>query len=188
MLSIVVPCPSQKTIKCLIKFFSRVEVNYFLRIATRNRTSINKSIFYTLDGSIISSENHDAYYVKTDIIIFPTLGHDWQLAHNETRNHIMIRMNVINVCVLSQRQKYNIHRSPAANDILTTFSGGFWIFAPEFWEVVGNESCFWSKMNAAWLVWTIMDGGGGTQTRLAGKNFVLNTMHSQGVGTQTLYP
>ena len=30
--------------------------------------------------------------------------------------------------------------------------------------------------------------GGGTQTRLAGKNFVLNIMHSQGVGAQKLEP
>ena len=66
--------------------------------------------------------------------------------------------------------------------IRVTLVVAFDFLPPNFGRCQGAGS-FCLKMNAAWVVWTII-GGGGTQTLLAVKK--LNFMHSQMVGTQKL--
>ena len=47
--------------------------------------------------------------------------------------------------------------------LVSHLSGCFWLFAPKFWEVIHTyEWWFCSKMNAAWMVGTVI-GGGDTQ-------------------------
>ena len=54
-------------------------------------------------------------------------------------------------------------------------SSCFWLLTPKFWEVVRTyELSFCLKMNAAWVVWTIISGED-TQTLLSG----IHCIHAQ---------
>ena len=65
----------------------------------------------------------------------------------------------------------------------------FGFFPPKFWEVVGSyESSSCLKMNAAWVVWTII-GGGNTQILLAQKqNWTLCTLRQWGCKNFVIFP